>query len=42
MLGSKDLFDKSIGFGKCMAKLDVQSLFFKYSSSKAVRVKIII
>ena len=41
MLGSKDLFDKSKGFKKCAAKLDVQSLFFEHSSSKAIRVEIV-
>jgi hypothetical protein len=41
MLGSKDLFDKSRGFGKCAAKLDVQPLFYEHGSSKAVRVEIV-
>ena len=39
MLSSKDWFDKSRGFGKCAAKLDV--VFYEHSSSKALRVVIV-
>lgn len=41
MLSSKNLFDKSKGFGKYTAKLDVQFLFFEHSSSKVVQVEIV-
>ena len=41
MLGSKNIFDKSKNFEKCMTELFVQISFREHDNSKAIRVEIV-